>query len=61
MREDGICLLRMSTELPEGVFEQSRVFVNRTLLERLMNGMAEALDYYPERPVKNEKDRDGND
>jgi hypothetical protein len=52
MRGDDICLLRLSTEFPEGIIEQSRAFVSRKLLENFLTGLASTLDFYPEPPDK---------
>jgi ribosomal protein L20 len=43
-REDGLCLLRFSTNLPEGNVEQCRILVNNKLLKNFIDLNSKKVD-----------------
>jgi hypothetical protein len=43
-REDGVCMLRFYTNLPEGTFEKARVFVSRDHLKNIAAALNQILD-----------------
>ena len=47
IRDDDICVVRFSTNLPEGIFEQLRFVTNREQLKEFVNILCATLDYYP--------------
>lgn len=51
IRDDGVCILRFSTQLPEGHFEQTRVLTKRRNLEIMIESLCGALDYYPKKNI----------
>ena len=55
VRDDDVCILRFSTQLPEGHFEQTRVLTKRKNLEVMVDNLCEALDYYPKKKVSRRK------
>lgn len=55
MRVDGQCLVRFITELPEGAFEQSRIMTNKEHLQKFIDVLCPALDYYPEKKKEKKK------
>jgi hypothetical protein len=48
-RQDGLCLLRFYTNLPEGRFEQFRAFFQEQNLKEILDLLSKMLDYYPEK------------
>lgn len=52
VREDNMFLLRFLTNLPEGIFEQSRVMTSKEHVIKFIDLLCSTLDYYP---VKKEK------
>jgi len=50
-RLDGVSLIRLSTHLPEGMFEQLRFMASEQSLKNFVNAICANLEYYP-----NEKD-----
>lgn len=51
VRQDNLCIIRFLTNLPEGVFEQSRIMISKETLINFVNMFCSNIDYYP---VKNE-------
>ena len=51
VREDNLLLIRFLTNLPEGLFEQSRVMTSKEHLRKFIDLFCSSLDYYP---TKNE-------
>lgn len=51
-RDDNICVLRFFTTLPEGVFEQGRVFTHKEKLRDFVDAICKNLDYYPTKKTK---------
>ncbi len=53
IREDGICVVRLSASLPEGVFEQLRFITNRSQLEEFTETLCATMNYYPQKDKAN--------
>jgi hypothetical protein len=51
VREDNLCLLRFLTNLPEGIYEQSRIMISKETFIGFIDLFCSQIDYYP---VKNE-------
>ncbi len=47
VREDSLYLLRFLTNLPEGIFEQSRIMTSKEHLKKFIDALCSSLDYYP--------------
>lgn len=47
-REDGMFLARFLTKVPEGIFEQSRVVLMKSDLNRIIDLFCRQADYYPQ-------------
>jgi hypothetical protein len=47
IREDHLCLIRLLINLPEGVFEQSRMMITKENLKKTIDMLCFALDYDP--------------
>lgn len=47
VREDGVCVIRLSTNLPEGIFEQLRFMTNKSQLEEFVEILCSTMNYYP--------------
>lgn len=56
IREDGVCILRFFSNLPEGAFEQSRVVTNIKTLKSLADVLCSNLNYYPSKKSSVVKD-----
>ena len=54
-RLDDMSLLRFSTSLPEGIFEQVRLLISQKDLLGMTDTLCEALDHYPVKPTRKEK------
>jgi hypothetical protein len=52
VRNDNLLLIRFLTNLPEGIFEQSRILTSKENLKKFVDLVCSSLDYYP---TKNEK------
>jgi len=52
IRDDNLLLIRFLTNLPEGIFEQSRIMTSKEHLRKFIDLFCSSLDYYP---TKNEK------
>ena len=52
VRDDNLVLIRFLTNLPEGIFEQSRIMTSKEYLRKFIDLFCSSLDYYP---TKNEK------
>ena len=52
VREDNILFIRFSTSLPEGIFEQARLFTSKDFAIKMADILCKSLDYYP---VKDKK------
>ncbi|BDD87986.1 hypothetical protein [Desulfofustis limnaeus] len=48
IREDDLCMLRMSATLPEGLFEQAKIMTTKSHLRSLIDVLCKQLEYYPE-------------
>ncbi|WP_417910247.1 hypothetical protein [Candidatus Electronema sp. PJ] len=46
-RSDNLFLTRFSLQLPEGMFEQSRVLATKDFLCRFVDALCANLNYYP--------------
>ena len=56
VRDDGVCVVRLSTNLPEGLFEQVRFMTNRTQLEEFIEILCSTTNFYPSKnPSKESK------
>ena len=51
VRQDDLVLVRFLTNLPEGIFEQSRLMTSKEHLKKFTDLFCSLLDYYP---TKNE-------
>jgi hypothetical protein len=51
IRDDNLLLIRFLTNLPEGIFEQSRLMTSKEHLKKFIDLFCSSLDYYP---TKNE-------
>ena len=49
IREDNMFLVRFLTNLPEGIFEQSRVMTSKEHMIKFVDLLCSTLDYYPEK------------
>jgi hypothetical protein len=49
VRDDNVCVIRLSTSLPEGVFEQLRFMTNRSQLEEFVEILCATMNYYPQK------------
>lgn len=49
LRNDGICLIRFATSLPEGDIEQARVITNEETLKDFVSVVCQAMDFYPQK------------
>lgn len=47
-RDDGICALKMTSNLPDGVFEQGRFMMSEDAIKRFIDMGCNYLDYTPE-------------
>ena len=47
-RLDGVSLIRLSTHLPEGMFEQLRFMASEQSLKNLVDVICTNLNYYPD-------------
>ncbi|WP_045211266.1 hypothetical protein [Desulfonatronovibrio magnus] len=52
VRDDGLCLARMFTRLPEGNFEQFRFVTSEDKLKDFVKALCSATNYYPKKPPK---------
>lgn len=50
-RSDGLVLIRLVANLPEGMIEQSKVITTQINLKKTITNICEILNYYPE-PLK---------
>jgi len=55
VRDDGICVVRLSTNLPEGLFEQVRFMTNKGQLEEFLEILCSTTNYYPSKENPNKK------
>ncbi|MCK5680433.1 hypothetical protein KAI46_06435 [bacterium] len=55
VRDDGVCLLRFATSLPEGHFEQSRILTSKDKLKMFADLICNTLDYFPVKEKKSKK------
>lgn len=55
LREDGQVLVRFFTQLPEGVFEQSRIMTNKDQLKTLVDSICDGLGHYPVKKKEKKK------
>ena len=46
-RSDGVSLIRLSTSLPEGLFEQVRFITSDKALKNIVDIICSNIDYYP--------------
>jgi hypothetical protein len=54
-RLDGISCVRLSTHLPEGIFEQMRFMTSEDHLKNFVNAICHNLNYFPDKDsVKND-------
>lgn len=51
IRADGIALIRLVTNLPEGAIEQAKFTTNENNLKEFINTLCKTLDYYPSKAV----------
>jgi hypothetical protein len=49
IREDNMFLVRFLTNLPEGIFEQSRVMTSKEHMMKFVDLFCSTLDYYPKK------------
>jgi hypothetical protein len=49
IRDDGVCVARLSASLPEGLFEQLRFVTNRSQLEEFTEILCATMNYYPQK------------
>lgn len=49
IREDGIALIRLIADLPEGAIEQAKFVTNEETLTEFVDTISFALDYYPKK------------
>ncbi len=54
-RKDNMCLIRLSTNLPEGLYEQVRFMTSKTLLKGFVDLICSTINYYPVKPQKKEQ------
>jgi hypothetical protein len=47
VREDNLLLIRFLTNLPEGIFEQSRVMTSKEHMKKFIDILCSSVDYYP--------------
>jgi len=52
VRDDDVCCVRLSTNLPEGVFEQVRFMTNKSQLEEFIEILCSTTNYYPSKEIK---------
>ncbi|WP_435548227.1 hypothetical protein [Desulfobacterium sp. N47] len=52
VREDNLVLIRFLTNLPEGIFEQSRIMTGKEPLRKFIDLFCSSLDYYPSKKKK---------
>jgi len=55
VRDDGVCLVRLSTTLPEGIFEQVRFMTNESQLKEFIEMLCSKTNYYPSKEGAKEK------
>jgi len=57
VRDDDISLVRLSTNLPEGLFEQLRFLTSKKRLIEFVDIICSTINYYPSAPdsLKNKK------
>ncbi len=54
VRDDGVSVVRLSTNLPEGLFEQLRFITTKKQLEEFADVICKTINYYPSKddPIK---------
>ncbi len=55
LRADDVCLLRLSTQLPEGLLEQARIMINKERLIDMIDVICSNINYYPVKPKAKKK------
>ncbi len=53
-RSDGLVLIRLVANLPEGLIEQAKIITTQDHLKNSINNICRILDYYPESPKADE-------
>ena len=51
-REDGVCCVRLSTNLPDGFYEQSRFMTNKKSIKEFVDIICASISYYPTKEKK---------
>ena len=51
-RDDGICALKMTSNLPDGIFEQGRFMMSEDAVKRFVDMSCNYLKYTPETTKK---------
>ena len=47
IRDDGVCLIRLATSLPEGDIEQARFMTSENALKEFVSIVCNAINFYP--------------
>lgn len=55
VRDDGVCCVRLSTNLPEGLFEQVRFMTAKSQLEEFIEIICSTTNFYPSKKTTKEK------
>jgi hypothetical protein len=56
VREDDVCVVRLSTYLPEGYFEQVRFMTNKNQLKDFIEILCSTINYYPDKNTSTNKE-----
>ena len=51
-REDGVNYLSFATNLPDCLVEQVRLIVDDESLQRIIDDLCQAINYFPKKPSK---------
>lgn len=54
-RDDGLCCMSLSANVPEGLLEQTKFMTNQESLKEFVNVICSVLNYYPSKPTKSGK------
>ena len=49
IRDDGVCLIRILSDLPEGMAEESRIMMKTDKLKKAITELCHKLQYFPKK------------
>lgn len=61
VREDDVCVIRLSTNLPEGLFEQLRFITNKSRLKEFVDIICSTISYHPSQVADQDAEQSNSD